>query len=305
MAVQEVGMSWSSRFMKSLLWMSGLKRLFGHEKSMRHFVDHVRPTHEPKPSLKVRALCHVNQYELGGRPVYHLQPKEGKAVKHVLYLHGGAYVGVIVRLHWDFLARLVQAEPCQVTVPLYGLAPEHKFDEGFRLLKQVYKKLLQENRAEDIIFMGDSAGGGMSLAFAQLLLDEGLPQPGGVVMLSPWLDITSSNPAIAEVEKRDPVLAIEGAKEAAEMWAGGADMSQPLLSPINGPIKGLAPMCLLIGTDDVLLPDCRLWRDKARAEGQPMRYLEYDSMFHTWMLVPLPESNRAVQDIVDFIQTRT
>lgn len=296
-------MSLASKLTKSALRVSGLKHIFGSTAGMRFFVKYLRPRQERRPPEKLRARYVIGGYEQVGRPVHTLRSRRAaQSAKHVLYLHGGGYVNVIVPPHWSFLDRLMKTTGCQVTVPLYGLAPEYTYEAAFELLEQVYRKMLEDTAPENIVFMGDSSGGGLALAFAQTLLEGDLPQPGAIVMLSPWLDLTGSNPAIAEVIKRDPMLAEAGAREAARMWAGGADLHTPRLSPIYGPLQGLAPLCVLIGTDDVLMPDCRRLRDLAQAQGQPLRHLEYKAMFHTWMLLPLPESEDALRKIAAFLE---
>lgn len=295
-------MSLASKLAKGALRISGMKCIFGSRAGMQFFIKHLRPKTERCPPRRMYARYHIDHEQRSGRPVYSLRPAGRQlTAKHVLYLHGGGYVNVIVPPHWHFLDRLMASTGCSVTVPLYGLAPEHTYDEAFRLLLDVYRHMLETTPAADIIFMGDSSGGGLALAFAQMLRDEGLPQPGGVVMLSPWVDLTGSNPDIATVAKRDPMLAEAGAREAARMWSGGTDLRNPLLSPIYGALAGLPPLCVLIGTDDVLMPDCRRLRDLAEQQGQVIRYCEYEGMFHTWMLLPLPESADALRQIAAFV----
>lgn len=296
-------MSIQSNIARLVIRASGFKHRLGSKEGMRRYISKYRPRQENSPPDKFEKHYRVEKYQLAGLPVYHIQPRHQVPQKHVVFVHGGAYVGRIVLLHWNFLYRLLQQYPCQVTVPLYGLAPEYTFRDAFPLLTTLYQRLLKNHSPGEIFFMGDSSGGGLSLAFAQSLLQSDLPQPGGVVLLSPWLDITMSDPDVVQREKQDPLLAIPGGREAATMWSGGADPREPMLSPINGSVKGLAPLCLLTGSDDMLLPDARKLRNKAQTQGQPLCYLEYPEMFHAWMLVGwLPEAKRAMRDIVAFLE---
>lgn len=295
-------MSMQSAIVKAAIRASCLKWIFGTELGVRNLVYHSAIKKEALPPRDLTARYRVKTCQFGDRPVYHVEPHNHAPFQHVFYLHGGAYVAPIVRLHWNFLSRLMCSLPCQLTVPLYGLAPKYTCEEAFVFLANAYRKLLENNAAQNIVFMGDSSGGGLALAFAQMLRDVGLPQPGGVVMLSPWLDLTVSHPQTAEIEKRDPLLAIRGAREAGKIWAGGSDPRIPQLSPINGSLEGLPPLCLLTGTDDILLPDARALRDKAHVENHPLCYREYPSMFHAWMLLGwLPESRQALRDITEFM----
>lgn len=296
-------MSIRSALAKTALRATCLKWIFGSELRVRKLIYHSPAKKEALPPRSVMTRYRVDSYLMTGRPVYHIQPRDNLPVRHVFYLHGGAYVAPIVKLHWQFLSRLMNNLPCQLTVPLYGLAPRYTYRDAFIFLTTVYQNLLENNSPQHIIFMGDSSGGGLALAFAQALRDARLPQPGGIVMLSPWLDITASHPEMSVIEKRDPILAIRGAREAGTIWAGGSDPDIPQLSPINGSLKGLAPLCLLTGTDDILFTDARSLRDKAHAENHSLCYLEYPSMFHAWMLLGLlPESEQALRDIVDYVR---
>jgi acetyl esterase/lipase len=149
--------------------------------------------------------------------------------------------------------------------------------------------------------MGDSSGGGISLALSQRLREDGQPQPGHVILLSPWLDATLSNPDIPAIDKIDPFLGVEGLKYGGEVYARDVDPRSYLVSPVYGNLKGLAPITLFIGTRDILWPDCRRLRDRAREEGVALDYREYDGMVHDWMLGPLPEAKRAIREIVEKI----
>jgi acetyl esterase/lipase len=90
------------------------------------------------------------------------------------------------------------------------------------MVVKLYKQMMQTNEAENMILMGDSAGGGFALALAQRLRDEHLPQPGKIILLSPWLDITLTNECIKSIDRIDPFLGIEGLLEAGKQYAGFA-----------------------------------------------------------------------------------
>jgi acetyl esterase/lipase len=166
----------------------------------------------------------------------------------------------------------------------------------------LYDELAASAGSENITIMGDSSGGGISLALAQRLREDGRDQPGRVILLSPWLDATLSNPEIAEFDKIDPFLGVEGLKYGGEVYTRGVDPKSYLVSPVYGSLKDLAPVTLFIGTRDILYPDCRQLRDKAATEGVRLDYREYDEMVHDWMLGPLPEAKHAIAAIVDTIR---
>ncbi|HET9486082.1 MAG TPA: alpha/beta hydrolase, partial [Chryseosolibacter sp.] len=154
----------------------------------------------PEPPAEVVEKCTVEKRILHHRNVFTLHPKTNPSGKHILYLHGGAYVQNFVRQHWTFLASLVEELHCSITAPDYPLAPRHTYREAFDMVIPLYKKLINMVSPKDVILMGDSAGGGFVLALSQYLHKRNVPQPGQLFLLSPWLDLTMKNPAIKDID---------------------------------------------------------------------------------------------------------
>jgi len=255
-----------------------------------------------EPSKRLRRKHQISKREINGHLVWTIAPKANAGDKHVIYLHGGVYVNSFAAQHWTLMSKLVQALSCTVIAPNYPHAPEHYVHDVFALLLPLYRELAARVGSSNIVVMGDSSGGGISLALAQRLRDEGLDQPGHVILLSPWLDATLSNPEIAEVDKIDPFLGVEGMKYGGEVYARDVDPRSYLVSPLYGSLKDLAPISLFIGTRDILYPDCRKLRDKAATEGARLNYRQYDGMVHNWMLGPMPEAKQAIKEIQEIIQ---
>jgi epsilon-lactone hydrolase len=255
-----------------------------------------------EPSRRLYRKHHISKRQVNGHLVWTIAPKENASGKHVIYLHGGAYVNSFASQHWGFMSKLVQVLNCTVTAPNYPHAPEYYVHDVFTLMLPLYTELAARAGASAVTIMGDSSGGGISLALAQRLREDGYEQPGNIVLLSPWLDATLSNPDIREVDKTDPFLGVEGLKYGGEVYARDVDAKNYLVSPVYGSLKDLAPISLFIGTRDVFLPDCRKLRDKAAAEGARLDYREYDGMVHDWMLGPLPEAKHAINEIVEKIR---
>lgn len=261
------------------------------------------------PPKRTEKVCNVSSYTANGRNVFVLSPKSGKATQHVLYLHGGAYLQNFVRQHWKFLSNLVASTDSVVTAPDYPLAPKHTFIDAFQMVISVYREMAANVGSHNIVIMGDSAGGGFSLSLCQRLKDENLPQPRRIILLSPWLDLTLSNPDVRSIDSRDPFLGISGLRKAARAYAGGYDLNDYRLSPINGSLEGLAPISIFIGSNDILVADARKLRMIAKQRGIEIDYHEYSGMVHVWMLLYFPESRHAQkkieQLIVDLLQRST
>lgn len=256
----------------------------------------------PEPPSLIRRTCHVRKFQVNNRNVFTLSPKNKKgSSRHILYLHGGAYVQNFVIFHWKFLAELVNKTGCSITAPDYPLAPEHTYKESFAMAEVVYRQLVSMIKPADLIFMGDSAGGGFVLALAQKIRDEHDLPPGQIILLSPWLDITLTNPNIKDIDGIDPFLGIEALQKVGELYSGDVSPDHHLLSPINGSFEGLGKISVFIGTKDILVADARKLKSIAESMGIEINYYEYADMVHVWMLLNFPESKKAKQQIIDLV----
>ena len=168
-----------------------------------------------EPSWSLRRHLRIEKRICHGWPVFILAPRTARSDHRVLYLHGGAYVHGPFGAHWRLISRLIQRTRAQVTMPLYPLAPRHTWRDAFSLLGHVYAEMASQQNTANITFTGDSAGGGLALAFAQLLREKAQPLPGKLVLLSPWLDVTFSDPKQLELAGIDRMLATPGPR-----WAG-------------------------------------------------------------------------------------
>ena len=171
------------------------------------------------PPEKLRARHDVTTRQVGGFDCHTIAPKGRPAGRAAVYLYGGSYVSEIAPQHWALISRLADAG-VRVEVPSYGLAPQHTYRDAYPFVTAVYQDLLTEVDASAVTLLGDSAGGGLALGLAQTLPAAQLPQPGRVILIAPWLDLTLSNPDLPAVEARDPWLNSAGLHVAAAAWAG-------------------------------------------------------------------------------------
>ena len=255
------------------------------------------PTGSSQPPTRLIRRHRVVSRLVAGFPVHTVLPGAGAVDRAAIYLHGGAYIGEIAPQHWDLIGKLADAG-VRVDVPIYGLAPQHTHRDAYPFVTEVYRRLLDEVDPATVTIAGDSAGGGLALGLAQTLAAHGLPQPRQLVLLSPWLDLTISNPDVPAVEEHDPWLSSRGLRVAGEAWAGGDDPTDPRLSPLNGPLTGLAPIDVLVGTHEICLPDVLALRQRAVAEGAELQVAVCDGAVHVYPLVPTPEGRAAARAIV-------
>ena len=276
-------------FLFSSMMSKGMKTL--QQKGRKPFVW---------PEKKIKHS--VALYDVNGMDVYKLN-ETGDFPKKILYLHGGAYVYDLTNMHIHFVDSLASRLDSCIHIPNYPLAPEAKYHESYEKMLALYERMLITTAAEDVILMGDSAGGGFCLGLALLIKEKGLPQPGELILLSPWVDITMSNPLITkQLEKRDKLLSVDFLLEAGKLWVGEDDPKSFLVSPINGDLEDLPPITIFTGTYDLLYPDAQRLHEKLKSIGGKSELKVYDKMLHDFPVFPIPESERVIVEIMERIQ---
>lgn len=257
----------------------------------------------PEPTTKVKRTCHILRTQVNGRNIFTLTAKKKpRSDRHILYLHGGAYVQCFNLFHWSFLVELTESTGCTVTTPDYPLAPAYTYKDTLAIVSVLYKQILKTTDPPNFIVMGDSSGGGLALALAQKMRNEDIAQPGHIILLSPWLDVRLENPGINDIESRDPFLDRQSLQQAGRLYAGDTNLRHYLLSPINGSLDNLGQISIFIGSREILAPDARKLKELAAAKGIQFNYYEYKDMIHGWMFLNFPESKKARQQIADLVQ---
>ena len=233
----------------------------------------------------IKQLCNVEEYKYQDRKVFKITSNKVEATNLTLfYIHGGSYVGEILEEYWDFFNDIVNDTGCTIIVPDYPLAPKYNYRDVFNMVEPLYKETINEYGAENVILAGDSSGGGVTLALAQKMQNEGFVKPQQIVLISPWLDITLKNPKIAEVQKYDQVLNAEILKICGELYVKGDNPNTYLVSPINGNLNNLDNITIFTGTYDILNPDVYVLVDKAKELGIEINVIEEEKAEHVWFI---------------------
>ncbi|HHZ09608.1 MAG TPA: alpha/beta hydrolase [Rhizobiales bacterium] len=286
----------------SLVLKHSRKKAFTSPEGLHRWIARSRRTQTHRPPPRHAARLRISERRIGGFPVYDVAPRDRPATgKRIIYFHGGAYVFEITPYHWGLIAELAERLDATVTVPIYPIAPEHDFHAMFGMVHAVYEHVLDETPAEDIAFVGDSAGGNMAVVLTMMAAEAGLPRPARHVLISPGLDMSLSNPRTHEAERLDPWLAIPGGLEAIRLYAPGIDRRDWRISPIYGDLSVLPRTLLFTGSRDMLTPDNLAFAEKARRAGVEVEIVHEEGMFHVWPLIDMPEARRARDRIVAFL----
>ncbi len=260
------------------------------EKSARAF--------KPDPAMTFEPL-HIQNMEAEW-----ITPPDHRENRTILYVHGGGYIAGSINSHRDLASRIAKAARARTLIFNYRLAPEHPFPAGLNDAEQIYDWLtMQCGDTHDICLAGDSAGGGIALALlaSRMSGHRSLPKCG--VFMSPWIDLVCENASHTEKRENDFMLNQDILKKTVRLYTD-KDPAHPRISPINNSFKGIPPVLIQVGENEVLLDDARLLAEKIQQDSGIVQLEVWKEMFHVWHYFSkyLSEGRDAVVRIGDFIR---
>ena len=227
------------------------------------------------------------------------------AGRAVLYLHGGGYCQGSPATHRTITGHLALQSAARVVAARYRLAPEQPFPAAVDDAVAAYRGLLAEGFAPSAtVIAGDSAGGGLAVAAALRLREDGLPQPAGLVLFSPWVDLGLG--ALGPPPPGEFIVTKPWLEECARFYLAGHPEADPLASPIAADLHGLPPTLIQVGTDELLLTDSRRLHAALMAAGVEATLQEFRHRWHVFQLNAgvLADANRALATAGAFVRAR-
>jgi monoterpene epsilon-lactone hydrolase len=240
----------------------------------------------------------VTEREIGGVPatvvsagVVPAGPVPAGAVsagtrRTVVHFHGGGYCVGSAREALSWAAHLSAAAGSLVVLPEYRLAPEHPHPAALEDARAVTAALIAEAGPGSIVLSGDSAGGGLALALALSMRDEGRELPAGCILLSPWLDLGSDRHADPALVRQDVLLGPDWLDACARAYAAPSSWADPAVSPLRAGHAGLPPLLIQAATADLLAPDAALLAASATAADVDVTYTRWPGLWHDFALQP-------------------
>lgn len=226
----------------------------------------------------------VESLSFGSVPAEKIAPANATPGKVLLYLHGGGHVFGSIKSHRHFVSRLAVATKATAYHIDYRLAPEHPYPAAIEDALTAYRAILDSGIVPaDLVVGGESAGGNLAAALLLKLKDENLPQPAGLYLLSPWLDMTTTAESYEKVGARDPMISREGIVGVAAAYLGNQP-DTPLASPVRADVAGLPPMLIQVGSEEVLLSDSTTFANNAAMTGIDVTLRVWAGMPHAWPL---------------------
>ena len=224
----------------------------------------------------------------------------------IVYLHGGGYVMGSVASHRGAVARIAAASEARAFSVEYPLAPEHPYPAALDAVLSAWQGLLDEGvEPSTAVFAGDSAGGGLAIAAAMRARDEGLPLPGALVLVSPWVDLTCSSESWVTNAPTDALIT-PALRERVDLYAPGLDPRDPDLSPLFGDHASLPPTLIQVAATECLLDDGRRLADSMSAAGVDTTLEVWPDALHAWHIFApvVPEALAAIDAVGTFVRKK-
>jgi acetyl esterase/lipase len=270
-------------------------------KSMRRRMNAIGRLLAPAPGVEIRGAA------INGLQVEYLTPQAASDGKLLIYLHGGAYIAGSSTSHRQRGSHVARAANVRTIVPNYRLAPEHPFPCAVDDAAGVYRKLLSDGHAaKNLVFVGDSAGGGLAMATLLTLRDAGDPLPAAACLLSPWLDLAGTGESMRTHAHRDPWFRTEDLPLVARYYCTEGQFKHPLVSPVYANLGRMPPLFIQVGAEEILLSDSTRIADMVQRAGGCVDLEIWPDMWHVFQAFVnrVPESRTAVDKIGAFIRHR-
>lgn len=224
----------------------------------------------------------------------------------ILYCHGGGYSTGSSLYGRTLTSKLASSTSMDVLSFDYRLAPEHPYPAALEDAVAVWNYLmLLGYGARDIILAGDSAGGNLVLALTFHLKEEKRLLPRGLVLMSPWTDLTCSGKTYSSRAQVDPVLDAEYIDRMILAYTGMEKTSEglkdPFISPLFGDFGGFPPTYIQVGENEILLSDALELHKKMVKANVSVRLDKFKGMWHVFQMSPVKTAYEAMNRNAEFI----
>ena len=247
-----------------------------------------------------RSRVKVKRHDFSAFSAAWVLPRDLRRDGVTLYLHGGGYTCGSLEYALGFGSVLADECGMRVFCAAYRLAPENRFPAALEDAAEAYRYLLSKGYPpEQISLCGESAGGGLCYSLCMYLRQEGIPLPGSIIAISPWVDLTGSGES-HEMNREKDVSLTDG-QLAFFARCYGDDPEDPLISPLFGDLTGMPPSLIFAGGDEILLSDARHLHEKLRQQGNVSHLMVRPERWHAYVLYCLREDREDIASINAFL----
>ncbi len=224
----------------------------------------------------------------------------------IFYSHGGGYIWGAPKFYRELAWRLSKTCNARVFLLDYSLAPEAKCPTQINEALAAYDMIREANPNAVITMSGDSAGGGLTASLAVAIRDSGRQQPAALALISPWLDLTGSGDSLVYNGKKEVMLQPDAVRKGAQLYHGDMAADDPQCSPLFADHKGLPPMLVQVGSEEILLDDSRRMAASVEKASGDVSLRIWPKMHHVWHLSAgmVPEARRAIDEIATHFEDK-
>ncbi|MDT5127203.1 MAG: epsilon-lactone hydrolase [Mycobacterium sp.] len=287
-----------------------LQAIVGVVKARSKSVDDTAGTRDINARQQIEGVTRTDT-DLGRVPAITLEPQFNQPDRTVVYFHGGGYVsGSPPDRYLPLAAAVVLGANARVHVVDYRLAPETPFPGAFDDCLAAYRWLIDECAADPatLAVLGDSAGGNLAIAVTVAARDEGLALPASVAVISPFADLTLTGASINQRKEMDPYVTRETIESMAVTYVGEGARNDPRCSAVFADLKGLPPLFIQVGENEILYDDATRIRDAALGVGVEVTFESWRHGIHDWpvyVFAGVPESAIAIDHLAAFFRAHT
>lgn len=232
-------------------------------------------------------------------------PLRGEPRGFVLYVHGGSFMAERSPRITALIGRFAAAANARVFSPSYRLAPENPCPAAIEDIEAAFAWLARTWPDEPVVGVGESAGAAVLLAAVQRMRDRGEALPRGLMLLSPWIDLTLQGRSMA-------LAALSGTATremhsmalVARLYLRERNAADPLASPLFGDMRGLPPMLIHASKADMLYDDATRLADRVREANGDLTLRLWTGEGHVWERTSVPAARQSIQLGAEFIRAR-
>lgn len=230
------------------------------------------------------------------------QPSEGERRGFVFYVHGGSFVCEKSPRVTRMIAKLAAAAGARVFSPNYRLAPEHPCPAGVEDVAEAFAWLSKVYPDEPIVAVAESSGAAILLSALNLLRDRGVSMPAGVLLFSPWVDLSLQSWSVTAASmKASTPYSMASLAVMARLYLQGRSALDPVGSPLFGDLSGLPPMLVHASQADIVFDDAKRLAQAVEAADGELTLRVWRGQTHVWERTENAEATRSLDLAAAFV----
>lgn len=219
--------------------------------------------------------------------------------KLLIFIPGGAFISGPAQHHWDAAKKIAEQTGYTIWMCNYPKAPENKITKISENIDSIYKTALESYQSNQICFIGDSVGGTLTISLMQRLIKKHIELPNKLILVSPVMDASMSNPEIEKIDQIDPMLSKIGVLSAKKMCAENNNLKNEMISPLYGSFEKFPQTILFLAENDITYPDQKLTIQKFIEVKINIEIITGKNMPHIWPLLPvMKEAKTSLNEII-------